>query len=163
MSLKELRISYGLSQQEASQIVEVPLRTYIRYEADNSYGSSLKRKTIINTLKEQCEITENKGLLSIDSITLIVSELFDSEFKGVVDFCYLFGSYAKGYAKEDSDVDLCVSTSLTGFGFIGLHNRLSEVLHKKVDLIRVDTLKDNIELLNEIMKDGIRIYGQLKK
>ena len=71
MSLKELRISYGLSQQEASQIVEVPLRTYIRYEADNSYGSSLKRKTIINTLKEQCEITENKGLLSIDSITLI--------------------------------------------------------------------------------------------
>ena len=81
----------------------------------------------------------------------------------MVDFCYLFGSYAKGYAKEDSDVDLCVSTSLTGFGFIGLHNRLSEVLHKKVDLIRVDTLKDNIELLNEIMKDGIRIYGQLKK
>ena len=81
----------------------------------------------------------------------------------MVDFCYLFGSYAKGYAKEDSDVDLCVSTSLTGFDFIGLHNRLSEVLHKKVDLIRVDTLKDNIELLNEIMKDGIRIYGQLKK
>ena len=32
-------------------------------------------------------------------------------------------------------------------------------LHKKVDVIEVAGLKDNVELLEEILKDGIKIYG----
>lgn len=32
MTLKELRISYGLTQKEAALSIGVPLRTYIRHE-----------------------------------------------------------------------------------------------------------------------------------
>lgn len=55
-------------------------------------------------------------------------------------------------------MDLCISTTLTGLSFVGLIEELREALHKKVDLIRLSDLKDNIKLINEIMKDGIRIY-----
>ena len=74
-------------------------------------------------------------------------------------FCYLFGSYAKGYAKEDSDVDLLISTSLTGIRFVGVSEAIREKLHKKIDIIRLSNIGENMLLINEIMKDGIKIYG----
>ena len=43
--------------------------------------------------------------------------------------------------------------------FIGLIEEIREALHKKVDLIRLSDLNNNIDLVNEIMKDGIKIYG----
>ena len=32
-------------------------------------------------------------------------------------------------------------------------------LHKKVDVLDMNQLKDNIKLTEEIFKDGIKIYG----
>jgi hypothetical protein len=32
-------------------------------------------------------------------------------------------------------------------------------LHKKIDLLDVKQLAGNAELLNEVLKDGIKIYG----
>lgn len=159
MELKEKRIGYNISQQKAADIVGIPLRTYVRYEDDDNYGDSLKRKAIINAIDEYCEITEDKGILSLEQIKTIAGDLFDSEYKGEIEFCYLFGSYAKGYAKDKSDVDLCVSTTLSGLNFVGLIERLRNVLHKRIDLIRLNDLKDNVELINEIMKVGIKIFG----
>ena len=72
--------------------------------------------------------------------------------------CYLFGSYAKGYATETSDVDLLIDTTITGLNFFGLIEEFREALHKKVDLLRLDDVKNNKELLLEIMKDGVRLY-----
>ena len=159
MSLKEVRENYGLSQVEAASIVGVPVRTFRRYELNEQYGSSFKRTLFINLLKDKFEITEEKGLLTIEKIKQIVTELFDTQYKGSIDFCYLFGSYAKGLAKESSDVDLYISSSLTGMRFVGLIERLRQALHKKVDLIRSSELENNIELVNEILKDGVKIYG----
>ena len=105
------------------------------------------------------EITEDKGILSIETIKNELTSLFDNEYKGKIEFCYLFGSYAKGYAKGNSDVDLCVSTSLTGLRFAGLSEAIRTVLHKRIDLIRFSNLENNLELVSEIMKDGIKIYG----
>ena len=53
-------------------------------------------------------------MLKLENIKTKVSEVLD-KYKDEVKFCYLFGSYAKGYAKENSDVDLCISTSLKLF------------------------------------------------
>lgn len=159
MKLKELRNEYNLSQLEAAKIVGVPERTYRRYENDDNYGSLIKRKMFINMLNEHCEINEEKGLLSVQLIKEKVSALFDNEYDGQIDFCYLFGSYAKGLANEKSDVDLYVSSSLTGLRFVGLIERLRQTLHKKVDLIRSSELNNNIDLVNEILKGGIKIYG----
>lgn len=157
MKLKDYRISYGITQKEASISVNVPLRTYIRYENSDD-ETNLKYLKIIDLLKEKYEITETKGVLSIDNIKIVVANVF-KEYEGKINYCYLFGSYAKGYAKDDSDVDLCVDTNLTGLAFIGLIERLRQSLKKKVDLLRVQDITKNLELLNEIMKDGIKIYG----
>ena len=159
MNLKEIRISYNLSQIEAASMVGVPIRTYRRYEIDDNYGNALKRQMFINIINANCEITETKGLLTIEQIKNTVSEIFGSEFKGQIDFCYLFGSYAKGEAKESSDVDLYICSSLTGLQFVGLIEKLRQALHKKVDLLRSSELSNNIELVNEILKDGIKIYS----
>ena len=51
MTLKELRISKGFSQQNAANLLKMPLRTYKRYELDKAYENSYKYKAIFNTLK----------------------------------------------------------------------------------------------------------------
>lgn len=160
MNLLQTRTYYNLTQLEASRIIKLPIRTYIRYEKDDNYGNELKREMMIKTINDHCEITETKGILTIDFIKSELTKLFDSEYKSDIEFCYLFGSYAKSYANESSDVDLCVSTQLTGLKFIGLSESIRQVLHKKIDLIRLSNLNDNIDLINEIMKDGIKIYEQ---
>jgi uncharacterized protein len=54
----------------------------------------------------------------------------------------LFGSFARGGAHEDSDVDILVSLSkLLGFSFIQLADYLEEELDRKVDLITTTTLE----------------------
>ena len=78
-----------------------------------------------------------------------------------VAFCYLFGSYAKGKATESSDVDLLISADVTGMRFFGLVGQIRESLHKKVDVLDPAQLKNNPDLLNEILKDGIKVYGRV--
>ena len=76
-----------------------------------------------------------------------------------VNFCYLFGSYAKGKATQKSDVDLLISANVKGLRFYGLIEEIREALHKRVDILDMNQLKNNIELTEEILKDGIKIYG----
>ena len=159
MTLLETRQNYNLTQMQAASSLGIPLRTYVRYEKDNEYGSALKREAMVSELNEKYEVTETKGLLTLEEIKTKVQKLFNEKYDGQINFCYLFGSYAKGYATEKSDIDICVSTSLTGFKFIGISEAVRSVLHKKVDLIKFENLDGNLELINEILKDGIKIYG----
>ena len=76
-----------------------------------------------------------------------------------VEYCYLFGSYAKGNPKETSDVDLLISLSESGLKFYEILEKLRETLNKKVDLLNIEQLKNNTELTNEILKSGVKIYG----
>ena len=158
INLYDVRKKYSLSQAQVANLLNVPLRTYVRYEKDDNYGDPTKRAYMLNAIKEQCEITEEKGILNVAMITNALCELFDNEYKDQIEFCYLFGSYAKGYATERSDVDLCVSTSLSGLKFVGLSEAIRNILHKKIDLIRFSNLENNLSLTKEIMKDGIKIY-----
>ena len=158
MTIKELRTKLGVTIKKAAEVSGVPLRTYIRYEKDEEYGNSLKRKQILFSIQKHYEITEEKGLLSIEQIKKCVNEVI-VKYGDSVSFCYLFGSYAKGYAKEESDVDLCVSTSLMGLSFVGLIEDLRIELRKKVDVLRLSDMGENLELISEIMKEGIKIYG----
>jgi len=70
----------------------------------------------------------------------------------------LFGSYANGLADEKSDVDLLVEFSnqpTTLFQLCGLQETLSELLHKKVDLVELP-LQPNSDLL---IDRRVRLYG----
>ena len=76
-----------------------------------------------------------------------------------MEYCYLFGSYAKGKATEKSDVDLLVSTTDSGMRFYDLVETLREKLRKKVDVLNREQLTGNDALLDEILRDGVKIYG----
>ena len=76
-----------------------------------------------------------------------------------MEYGYLFGSYAKGKATERSDVDLLVAMPTNGLKFFGLVEALREGLNKKVDVLDIGQLNNNIALTQEILKDGIKIYG----
>ena len=80
---------------------------------------------------------------------------------------YLFGSYARGEATEDSDIDLLVDAesmkSLITYG--GLYGDLLEVLQKELDLVTVRGLynKNRNDMLtlrfrSEVEKDRRLIY-----
>lgn len=53
-----------------------------------------------------------------------------------VSYCALFGSFARGEADENSDIDLLVrfSKPIGLFGFVGVEQELEEALGRKVDL-----------------------------
>lgn len=70
-----------------------------------------------------------------------------------------FYLYAKAKATPVSDVDLLISANVKGLKFYGLVEEIRAVLHKKVDVLNINQLKDNLELTEEILKDGIKIYG----
>ena len=101
-------------------------------------------------------IDEEHGLLTVDDITRKCFEVFN---RYDVKFCYLFGSYAEGKETPSSDVDLLISADVKGLKFYGLAEELRETLSKKVDLLDINQLKDNLPLMEEILKDGIKIYG----
>ena len=156
MELKEIRKNGMMTQFEASKMLNIPLRTYVRYENDQKYVGSFKYETMKKQLLEHLKIDEQNGILTVEKIKNSISDILN---KYDVEYCYLFGSYAKHKATETSDVDLIINTKTTGLKFYGLVEELREALHKNVDLIRVVDLKENIELLNEILKDGIKIHG----
>lgn len=100
-------------------------------------------------------IDEENGILELEDIVRQCSKVLDHYD---VSFCYLFGSYAKGKAKPTSDVDLLVSANVKGIRFYGLVEELRTALHKKVDVLDMNQLKENIKLTEEILRDGIKIY-----
>ena len=156
MTLKELRNSKQLTQKQVSEMVGISLRSYKQYENENDKKNTIKYMYIFERLSEYGYIDENTGVLELETIKQVVSEVFEIY---PVEYCFLFGSYSTNEANESSDVDLLVSTKITGMDFFGLAEVLREKLHKKVDLLNVEQLSNNTELLNEVLKKGIKIYG----
>ncbi len=157
MTIKELRKEKSLTQAQASKITGVPLRTFKMYENDPRRIGTIKYKYILQELDKYGLIDETHGVLSLEKIKGKCSEVF-CEYP--VEYCILFGSYAKGRASEISDVDLLVSTELTGIEFFGLVEALRQALNKRVDVINAIQLDDNEDLLRDVLKDGVRIYVQ---
>lgn len=155
-TLKELRIEKKLTQQQVADMVGISLRSYKSYENDDNKTDTIKYRYIVEELKKINPIDEEHGVLSLDDIKSKCEEIFDSYG---VEYCYLFGSYAKGKATPTSDVDLLISSDIRGIKFFGLIEELRERLHKRVDALDINQLRDNIDLVQEILRDGIKIYG----
>lgn len=153
--LKKIRLDNNITQLEAAEILKISRRSYQKYEALVDEEDE-KLKYLIYRLKELMTIDENNGLLTIDKIKSVVEKVMR---KYDIKSCYLFGSYAKGYAKETSDVDLLIDSEITGLDFYGLVEELRNGLHKKIDLLTIKSISNNSVMLTEILKDGIKIYG----
>ena len=155
-TLKEIRKEIGYTQTQAAEYLNVSVRTYKSYENDACKVDTIKYNYMVEKLSNLNFVDETHGILSVELIKNKCTEIF-KEYN--IEYAYLFGSYAKNKAKENSDVDLLVSSTVRGLKFYGLVEKLSRGLRKKVDLLDTNQLVNNPELLNEILKDGLRIYG----
>lgn len=156
MTLRELRKQKKMTQVECAKYLGIPVRTYQNYESDQSKSSSMKYAFMMQKLEQYGFIDETHGVLSVQQIKEICSGVFD-DFD--IEYCYLFGSYAKGKATETSDVDLLISTPISGIRFFDMIEIIRERLKKKVDVLNREQLNNNPDLINEILKDGVKIYG----
>lgn len=76
-----------------------------------------------------------------------------------VERVYLFGSYARGNATENSDIDFRVDKgSLKGlFALCGLYTEIEEALKMKVDVLTTGSLED--DFLRKIQKEEVLLYA----
>ena len=83
-------------------------------------------------------------ILSNEHIKEVVTNFFKDK---PVNKVWLFGSYARGEATDESDIDVMVDIDksiLIGLQFFGWYSDLEEKFHKKVDLVKVGGIKQRI-------------------
>ena len=153
--LKQRRKELGLTQIQAAQVCGVSRRTYQTYEEQpniNQVYDELLRK-----LKETGILDGTNYVLNIKFIKEVCNKVFKEQYPEV-ETAILFGSYARGEARGNSDVDIIVVCPAMGMRFFGIASALEDLLHKEVDLHSFEQLTKNERFLREIIKDGIRIY-----
>jgi predicted nucleotidyltransferase len=76
-----------------------------------------------------------------------------------VSFCALFGSFARGEATAESDIDLLVRFSKPkGYNFLDAAFEIEEALGRKVDLITEKGLSKHVR--EYVYKDLQVLYGE---
>ncbi|MFA5691986.1 MAG: helix-turn-helix domain-containing protein [Acholeplasmataceae bacterium] len=154
MTIKEKRKQLNITQSKLADLIGVSSRTIRRYE--NGEIDKFKEKYVLDFLNDLNKVDETHGILKIDDIIKGIGEVAN---KYKIDFVYLFGSYAKDSANPLSDVDLLIKTSEKGLNYFGLIEEIRTTLNKKINAISLDVLINNKDLLNNILKDGVKIYG----
>lgn len=103
-------------------------------------------------------------MYSIEEISNLVEPIFKNF--GIKQV-YLFGSYARGTAKETSDIDFMYSEAKTGelfiFTVMDLQDELERALDKEVHLTSLLNFKKSLEIgrnayLEQVSEDLILIY-----
>ena len=95
------------------------------------------------------------------SIPQIIDELRHVRFDDRVNRIVLFGSYAKGQARVNSDIDLYLDSGrrITGFDFFDLKAAIEEALNTEIDLLPdLDVIAGSL-IAQEIDRYGITVYG----
>ena len=111
---------------------------------------------MLNEFEKMLLVDEMHGILTIEKIQNICNEVFNTSS---IRYCYLFGDYAKKCANEKSPVKLLISSRLTGPVYFNMIETIQKKIVKKTEIYIVDRLLYNKELIDEILKNGIKIYG----
>jgi len=78
-----------------------------------------------------------------------------------IEFCALFGSFARGEAGEESDIDLLVKFSKPkGFDWLDAAFEIEDALGKKVDLVTEKGLSPHVR--EYVLKDLQVLYDKRK-
>lgn len=101
------------------------------------------------------------SIISIKKIKEMTIPIFE---KYPINKAILFGSYAKGEATNNSDIDLYIDTNgkLRGLDFVGLLEILVDTLGIDIDLIDKSHIEPNSLIMQEIIDGGMVIYEKSK-
>ena len=104
----------------------------------------------------------------IETVEQIRAKITPVAKQYAVKAVYLFGSYARGEAREDSDIDLLVDTSgmepQSLFSLGALYCDLEEILGKQIDLVTLDALEQPARMPSEevfrevVLKERVCLY-----
>ena len=154
--LKAKRKELGLTQVQAANACGVSRRTYQTYEETERLNKAYD--FLLEKLNEMGFIDGSNYIVSINGIKAACRQLFRIKYPEV-ECAYLFGSYARGEATGESDIDILVVCPPMGMRFFEIGADLEEMLHKQVDLHSHRQLAGGETLLAGILKEGIKIYG----
>jgi len=99
----------------------------------------------------------NKGIERIKNKAVPILKSNDVEFAGI------FGSYARGEADKESDIDLLIRFAgrKSLLDLVHLENTLSDALDRKVDVVTEGFISPYIK--EYIFNDLRTLYGERKK
>lgn len=96
------------------------------------------------------------SVLSVDEITNIVKQLLQ---KYNAEYALLFGSYARGEATPDSDIDIIVvgGKNFVPRNIFALAEDLRELTGRDADVFEIREVNDGTAFYDSVMKESIRI------
>lgn len=103
----------------------------------------------------------HRGLLDVPTIKRVVTETIEElKLQNKIKKVYLFGSYSRGEAKKDSDIDLRLVTTdqITLFEIGNIRYYITEKTGKEVDITNVEPEEQDPDFYSEIKKDEFCIY-----
>lgn len=154
--LLEIRKQLKLTQTEAAALCNVSRRTFQTYEETNNCNEAYQE--LINKLNALGIFSNENVVLSKKRIKKEAAEVFKKYPE--IRCAYLFGSYARGEATGKSDIDfLLVLSKPMGITFFGIAADLENKLHKEIDITVQDALMKNKDLLDDVLSEGIKVYG----
>jgi len=119
------------------------------------------------------EVKMTKKIYTIEKIKLLTQDIFK---KHGIEKAYLFGSYARGEATKNSDIDIMIRKGKlrTLLQLSALGNDLTSALRKEVDIITEESFTEGYDryesddvkaanqyFYNQVLKDRVIIYDEL--
>jgi len=108
------------------------------------------------------DVRGNGDILSMDAIRLLVRPVAR---KYKINKLFLFGSYARGEANAESDIDLMLEGgNINGMlGFVDIIDSFQAAVHKKVDLVDTRAVAENKtragrRFYEHVERDKVLIY-----
>ena len=153
--LRTIRKNIGITQEEAAKMVGVSRRTYQTYEEKEIINKAYKE--IIAALKDIDTGYTFNFVLNHKIIKKRCEGIFVKYPE--VKCAYLYGSYARGEATDESDIDILVVCPPMGLKFYKMANELKDALGKEIDLQTHRQVSGDEFFLEQLLTDGIKIYG----
>ncbi|MDD3463353.1 MAG: nucleotidyltransferase domain-containing protein [Sulfurospirillaceae bacterium] len=93
-------------------------------------------KSIESKLRKECVLMPKQQLDKIIILNYLKEHFSEFRDRYQVEKIGLFGSYAKGNATQDSDIDIFVKMKPSLFGMVAIKEHIEHDLDRKVDIIR---------------------------
>jgi len=117
-------------------------------------GKDLPKKKLV--LKENIADKKLNILKKSNVLNKIIPKIKKILKKNKVKKAGIFGSYALGEQKKESDIDILVEPPKgIGFGFVGIQFELEDELKKKVDLVSYNSLSPYLK--SKILNQEVRV------